>query len=132
MINWFMILKEKQIKVFNYYYNKQLNKKDVIKIIEDFHSFKATKKLILTTEKDAIKLLNFKSNFNGKTNATHNVFFRLGTSLSKFHKETLKVCTFNFEVAFAKMESCCLVFKSYGVDNNYINNALSNFKKISN
>jgi len=40
-------------------------KKDVIKIIEDFHSFRATKKLILTTEKDAIKLLNFKSNFNG-------------------------------------------------------------------
>jgi len=70
--------------------------------------------------------------FNEKPDITHHVLSRLGTSLSKFHKETLKVCTFNFEVAFAKMESCCLVLKSYGVDNNYINTVLNKIKKISN
>ena len=63
---------------------------------------------------------------------THNVLSRLGTSLSKFHKVTLKYCTFNFEAAISKMEDSCLELKSYGVANNYINNVLSNIKKISN
>ena len=47
--------------IYNDHHN--YTKNDIVKIIEDFHSFKATKKLILTTEKDAIKLLNFKSDF---------------------------------------------------------------------
>ena len=57
---------------------------------------------------------------------------RLGATLSKFHKTSLKECRFNNEPTILKMTNSCLKLKSRGVSQKYLDLLIFKLKNIKN
>lgn len=70
------------------------------------------------------------NSINNRSNMVKNVLTRLGATLSKFHKASLKECRFNIEATILKMTDSCLKLKSIGVSSKYLDHLMLRLKNV--
>jgi len=80
----------------------------------------------LFRRRDLIRRLNLYD----KNDPMHNILSRIGTGLSRFHQNLVKVVKFDLSEIVSKVDYYCLLLNSFGIDRNFLDSIIARLLKF--
>lgn len=86
----------------------------------------ATDLFKLFRRRDLIRKLNS----DNKNDPMYSILFRIGTALSRFHRNVMKEVKFNPNEMVSKVDNYRSLLKTFGIDHNFLNNIIARLLKF--